>query len=57
MTAAEKLARASTKYRRAYDRLYVRSMQAGSAEESARIDAALARINAEYDAAKREVGA
>lgn len=47
------LAKAAAKYRRTYDRLYVASMKAGSAEESARIDAALARANAEYEGAKK----
>jgi multidrug resistance efflux pump len=56
VTAAkrEKLDRASASYRRKYDRLYVQSMKAGSVEECARINAALARINAEYEAAKAE---
>jgi hypothetical protein len=47
-----KLEKAAARYRRTYDRLYIRSMQAGSAEESAAIEKALARANAEYEAAK-----
>lgn len=43
--------RINAKYRRAYDRLYTASAKAGSAEECARINAALARINRERDAA------
>lgn len=36
------LLKAREQYRRTYDRLYVQSMRADSAEESARINAALA---------------
>lgn len=35
----------NAKYRRDYDRLYVRSMQASSAEESAAIDERLTGLN------------
>lgn len=51
MTRAE-FEKARAKYRGTYDRLYLRSMRAGSAEECERIDAALAAANAEYDTAK-----
>ncbi len=46
------LERAAAKYRRAYDRLYVKSQKAGSAEECAEIDRLLAKANAEYATAK-----
>ena len=44
MTAAQ--------YRRAWDRLYVASMKAGSAEECAEIQERLDRLNERYEAAK-----
>jgi hypothetical protein len=43
---------ARAKYRRSYDRLYIAAMKANTAEESARIYAALARANKELDAAE-----
>lgn len=52
LTAQQKLDKAAAKYRRTYDRLYVRSARAGSAEECAQIDSLLAAANAEYAAAK-----
>lgn len=51
MTRTE-LEAARAKYRRTYDRLYTESARADSAEESARIDAALARANEELRAAE-----
>lgn len=50
----KRLDAAAAKYRRTYDRLFLRSQRAGSAEECAEIDRLLAQANAEYDAAKAE---
>lgn len=47
---------AAARYRRTYDRLYVASQKAGSAEECERIEAALAAANETYAAAKRAAG-
>lgn len=59
MTASARAAldAAAATYRRTYDRLYVASQKAGSAEECAAIDAKLAAANATYAAAKAAAGA
>lgn len=52
MTKNAALEKAAAEYRRTWDRLYVASQKAGSAEECDRITAALARANDKYEAAK-----
>lgn len=52
MTKQQTLDAAAAKYRRTYDRLFVASQRANSAEECEAIDRKLAEANREYDAAK-----
>jgi hypothetical protein len=55
-TPSQRLDAASAKYRRTYDRLFVASARANSAEESDAIDAKLRAANLAYEEAKAEVG-
>lgn len=51
--AQAELDKAAAKYRRTYDRLYLRAMRANGPEECNQIDRQLAAATMEYDAAKR----